>query len=206
MVVGLTGLAQPAAADPIPTLPIVLQVAGHGNVPLHIVALAKAEVTRIYRDAGVNVVWIDAASSGGRSHPLQSSGTSDPGFALVVLPRELTDQPTIATDALGVAIGTREHRGRMAYVFYSRVERIAWTHLNMSHDAARRDLYTIVVLAHAMAHEIGHLLLPYGHSATGLMRADWNSRDLNLALDRRLNFTSEQAELIRGQLLAPIAR
>ena len=94
----------------------------------------------------------------------------------------------------------------MAYVFYSRVERVAWTHLNMSHDAARRDLYSIVVLAHAMAHEIGHLLLPYGHSPTGLMRADWNAKDLDLALDGRLNFTSAQAELIRGQLLAPIAR
>jgi hypothetical protein len=206
MVVGLTGLARPAAADPIPTLRIVLQVPGHGNVPLHIVALAKAEVTRIYRDAGVKVVWIDAASSGGWSQPLQSSGTSDPGFALVVLPRELTDQPTISTDALGVAFGTREHRGRMAYVFYDRVERVARTHLNTSHDAARRDLYSIVVLAHAMAHEIGHLLLPYGHSAAGLMRADWNSTDLNLALDGRLNFTSVQAELIRGQLLAPVAR
>jgi len=206
VVAGLTGLARPAAADPIPTLPIVLQVPGHGNVPLHIVALAKAEVTRIYRDAGVNVVWIDAASSGGRSHPLQSPGTSDPGFVLVVLPAEMSDQLPVATEVLGVAIVTREHRGRTAYVFYSRVERVALTHLNTSHDAARRDLYSIVVLAHAMAHEIGHLLLPYGHSATGLMRADWNAKDLNLALDRRLNFTSEQAELIRGQLLAPIAR
>jgi hypothetical protein len=206
MVVGLTGLARPAAADPIPTLPIVLQVAGHGNVPLHIVALAKAQVTRIYRDAGVKVVWIDAASSGGRSHPLQSSGTSDPGFALVVLPREMSDQLPVAATALGVAIGTSEHRGRTAYVFYSRVEHIAQTHLNVSRDAARKDLYSVVVLAHAMAHEIGHLLLPYGHSATGLMRADWNATDLNLALDGRLNFTSEQAELIRGQLLAPIAR
>jgi hypothetical protein len=205
MVVGLTGLARSAAADPIPTLPIVLQVAGHGNVPLHIVALAKAEVTRIYRDAGVNVVWIDAASSGGRSHPLQSSGTSDPGFALVVLPREMSDQLPVAATALGVAIGTSEHRGRTAYVFYSRVEHIAQTHLNVSRDAARKDLYSVVVLAHAMAHEIGHLLLPYGHSATGLMRADWNATDLNLALDGRLNFTSEQAELIRGQLLARIA-
>jgi hypothetical protein len=206
VVAGLTGLARPAAADPIPTLPIVLQVAGHGNVPLHIVALAKAEVTRIYRDAGVNVVWIDAASSGGRSHALQSSGTSDPGFALVVLPREMSDQLPVAATALGVAIGTSEHRGRLAYVFYSRVEHIARTHLNVSHDAERKDLYSVVVLAHAMAHEIGHLLLPYGHSPTGLMRADWNAKDLDLALDRRLNFTSEQAELIRGQLLAPIAR
>jgi hypothetical protein len=76
----------------------------------------------------------------------------------------------------------------------------------MSRQVERDDIYTLIVLAHAMAHEIGHLLLPYGHSATGLMRADWNAKDLNLAIDGRLNFTSEQAELIRGQLLAPIAR
>jgi hypothetical protein len=207
VVAGLTGLAQPAAADPIPTLTINLQVPRHVNVPLN---LAKDEVTRIYRDAGVKIIWINAASSGSRSLLPQPSGTSDPGFALVVLPREMTDQMTVATEAvateaLGVAIGTREHGGRMAYVFYSRVERIARTHLNMSHDVGRRDLYSIVVLAHVMAHEIGHLLLPYGHSATGLMRADWNSRDLHLAVDRRLNFTSEQAALIRGRLLARIA-
>jgi len=36
VVVGLTGLARPAAADPIPTLPIVLLVPSHGTVPLHI--------------------------------------------------------------------------------------------------------------------------------------------------------------------------
>lgn len=206
VVAGLTGLARPAAADPIPTLPIVLQVPGHGNVPLHIVALAKAEVTRIYRDAGVTVVWIDATSSGGRSHPLQSSGTSDPGFALVVLSPEMSDQLPVAATALGVAIGTSEHRGRLAYVFYNRVEHIARTHLNVSHDAARKDLHSIVMLAHAMAHEIGHLLLPYGHSPTGLMRADWNAKDLDLAMAGRLNFTSEQAELIRGRFLAPTAR
>ena len=195
--------ARPAAAARIPTLPIVLQVPGHGNIPLHIVALAKAEVTRIYRDAGVKVVWIDATWSGGT---LQSSGTSDPGFALVVLPREMSDQLPVAASALGVAIGTSEHRGRTAYVFYSRVEHIALTHLNVPRHIKKDEIYTVIVLAHAMAHEMGHLLLPYGHSSTGLMRADWNAKDLDLALDRRLNFTSEQAELIRGQLLAPIAR
>jgi hypothetical protein len=51
MVVGLTGLAQPAAADPIPTLPILLQVPDHRHVPLNIVTRAADEVVRIYRDA-----------------------------------------------------------------------------------------------------------------------------------------------------------
>ena len=99
-------------------------------------------------------------------------------------------------------MGTREHRGRVAYVFYNRVERIARTRLNMSRQVERDDLYNLIMLAHAMAHEIGHLLLPYGHSATGLMRAEWDAKDMRLALDGRLNFTSEQAELIRGRLLA----
>ena len=121
----------------------------------------------------------------------------------MVLPSQMSDQLPVAATALGVAIGTSEHRGRLAYVFYNRVEHIARTHLNVSHDAERKDLYSVVVLAHVMAHEIGHLLLPYGHSAIGLMRADWNAKDLDLALDGRLNFTSEQAELIRGQLSRP---
>jgi hypothetical protein len=181
MVVGLTGLAQPAAADPTPTLPSVLQVPGHGSVPLHIVTRAKAEVTRIYREAGVNVIWIDAASSVSRPDPLQSSGASDPGFALVVLPRKMTDQLTVATEALSGAAGTPEHRGRMAYVFYNRVEHIARMHLNTSRRRGTYDIDNVIVLAHAMAHEIGHLLLPYGHSATGLMRAEWDEKDLRLA-------------------------
>jgi len=66
-------------------------------------------------------------------------------------------------------------------------------------------MYTVIVLGHAMAHEIGHLLLPYGHSPTGLMRAEWEAKDLRLAANRQLNFTSEQAELMRGRLLARIA-
>jgi hypothetical protein len=94
----------------------------------------------------------------------------------------------------------------MAYIFYDRVERVAQTHLNASREPGTDDMYAVIVLAHAMAHEMGHLLLPYGHSSTGLMRADWNAKDLRLAEDGRLNFTSEQAELIRGQLLARIAR
>ena len=52
-----------------------------------------------------------------------------------------------------------------------------------------------------MAHEVGHLLLPYGHSATGLMRANWDEANLRSAVHRQLNFTAEQAESIRARLL-----
>jgi len=201
MVAGLTGLARPAAADPIPTLTIVLEVRDHARIPTHIVTRAKAEMTRIYRDACVNIIWSDQAPGTGQPQPLSVPAATDPGFALVVLAREMTNRLAVATEALGGAAGTRGERGRMAYVFYDRVERVARTRLHTGRPTGLHDGDDVIVLAHAMAHEIGHLLLPYGHSTTGLMRANWDDADLRRAVRRQLNFTAEQAESIRARLL-----
>ena len=191
LVIGLVGLARPAAADPRPSLRIVLQVPDDDSIRPNIVTRAKAEMSRIYRDAGIDIVWTKEAP--------------DPQVTLTILSRELTDQLTVVTTALGGAVGTRDYRGRRAYVFYNRVERVARTYLNTSRRRGTNDTDNVIVLAHAMAHEIGHLLLPYGHSATGLMRADWDAKDMRLAVHGRLNLTSEQAELIRTRLLALLA-
>ena len=201
IVVGLTGLARPAAADPVPRLRVVLEVPGYGRIPAHIVTRAKAEMTRIYREACVDILWSDGVpGTAGRSTP-SSPAATDPGFALVVLPRATSDQLVVATEALGGAAGTPEERGRMAYVFYDRVERVARTHVRTGRRTGTYDVDDVVVLAHAMAHEIGHLLLPYGHSATGLMRANWDDADLRRAVHRQLNFTARQAESIRARLM-----
>jgi hypothetical protein len=199
-VAGLTLLVRPAAADPIPTLKIVLEVPDE-RIPLHIVTRAKAEMTRIYRDACVNITWSDPAPGTSRPYPLPSPAATDPGFALVVLPRQTTDHLLEATEALGAAAGTPTERGRMAYVFYDRVERVARARLRTDRRTGIHDVDDVIVLAHAMAHEIGHLLLPYGHSATGLMRATWDNADLRRALHGQLNFTAQQAESIRARLL-----
>jgi hypothetical protein len=200
VLVGVTRLARPTAAEPSPTLTIVLQVPGYGGVRPDIVTRAKPVVARIYREAGVNIIWSDARSGAGEADTPRASRAFDPGFALVILPREVADQLNVATDALGGAAGTPECRGRMAYVFYNRVERIARTYLNASRRRAMDDIDTVIVLAHAIAHEVGHLLLPYGHSATGLMRAGWNGQDLQLAVRGQLKFTPEEAELFRTRL------
>ena len=188
LVIGLVGLAGPAAADPRPSLSIVLHVCGDARIQPNLVSRAKTEMSRIYRDAGIDIVW-----------------TREAPITLIILSRELTDQLTVATTALGGAVGTREYQGRTAYVFYHRVENVARTYLKTSRTRGDYDIDNVIVLAHAMAHEIGHLLLPYGHSATGLMRADWDARDMRLAVHGRLNFTSQQAQLIRTRLLALLA-
>jgi len=149
-------------------------------------------MSRIYRDAGIDIVWT-------------KEGSSDPQLTLIILSRELTDQLTVVTTALGGTVGTREFRGRVAYVFYNRVERVARTYVKTSRRRGTNDTDNVIVLAHAMAHEIGHLLLPYGHSNTGLMRADWDAKDMRLAVHGRLNFTREQAERMRAGLPALFA-
>ena len=202
----LVGLASPATAEPRPSLNVVLHLCDDPDIQPNLVSRAQAEMTRIYRDAGVEIAWTsDAPPADGPDDP-QTVTPTYPHLTLVILCRELTDELTSDATALGGAVGTRDYRGRVAYVFYDRVERIAQTHLNVAREPGTDDMYTVIVLAHAMAHEMGHLLLPYGHSATGLMRADWNAKDLRLAADGRLNFTSEQAELIRGGLLTRAAR
>jgi hypothetical protein len=64
--------------------------------------------------------------------------------------------------------GATEARGRIVYIFYDRIYRIAAFH----NTAVQHGL------GHVMAHEIGHVLLGVNsHSAEGLMRAAWEPWD-----------------------------
>jgi hypothetical protein len=59
------------------------------------------------------------------------------------------------------------------------------------------------VLGHAMAHELGHVLLgARAHSEAGLMLPNWDARNLKDMSKGRLHFTKEQAERIHGGAVA----
>jgi hypothetical protein len=52
-----------------------------------------------------------------------------------------------------------------------------------------------------MAHELGHLLLgTNSHSPTGLMRADWRTKDLTDMAQGGLVFSNEQAQKMKAEL------
>jgi hypothetical protein len=58
------------------------------------------------------------------------------------------------------------------------------------------------ILGHAMAHEIGHLLLnTTGHSETGLMKADWKPEDMQSMTLGQLTFDVAQIAKIRAEVL-----
>jgi len=94
---------------------------------------------------------------------------------------------------LGLAPGSGPDR-QSVYVFYNRVEAVAMEH------AADSRANTAQILGHAIAHEIGHLLLNVQtHSAGGIMRGDWNLSDLRNVSYGYLRFTTRQAKAIREE-------
>ena len=93
-----------------------------------------------------------------------------------------------ANDSMGVAPSANDGtRGNVAYVFADRVERFAE---QGGHDGA-------LVLGCAIAHELGHLLLPVNaHTRDGIMRARWDSSFLPRT-GAAPGFPTEQARLLR---------
>lgn len=57
-----------------------------------------------------------------------------------------------------------------------------------------------VVLAYVIAHEIGHLLLPIGHSSAGIMRARPDQLDWKRAARGALEFHPGDRERMRAAL------
>jgi hypothetical protein len=57
-----------------------------------------------------------------------------------------------------------------------------------------------IILGHAMAHELGHLLLgTNSHSSAGLMQAHWEPRDLAQAAKGHLLFSAEESTQMRSR-------
>jgi hypothetical protein len=93
--------------------------------------------------------------------------------------------------------------------------RLGWTNLHSSvvtidHKRAKMvvsasstGLSLGVILGHAAAHEIGHLLLATGdHSSFGIMKAAYGTLDFVNMAQGNLWFTQEQSQLMRSRLLA----
>ena len=94
---------------------------------------------------------------------------------------------------LGVAPSTNEERGINVWIFYFRIKSYS----------ANLGMHASQLLGHVMAHELGHLLLPYGaHVVAGVMRPEWDRAQVKNAAKGLLTFTPDQAALIRERLQA----
>jgi hypothetical protein len=162
------------------SLVLVAELHNLAGAPPAIIRDAEREVTRVYQDIGVKVEWDRTADA------------EQPALQVILLAREsgsFRHTPEVMAVAMWTSNGTPA-----VYVFYRRVEA----------EAARYSVSTAFVLAYALVHELGHVLMPErGHSQEGLMRAFWNREDFLRANQGLLRFLPEQVVLIRTRLDRP---
>jgi hypothetical protein len=174
----ILGLAGPAGSDSRPAIAVV--VYDQARVPNDTLTRAQTDVARIYSEAGVDVTWMESAT-------VRPVGM----FTIrLLIRRHAIGAPG---PVMGTAIGDPQETNGSAFVFYQQV-------LNTAHrgeqDVAR-------VLAYAMAHEMGHLILPSpAHSSSGIMRANWDGDDLQHIADGSLAFSPGQARLMQARATA----
>jgi hypothetical protein len=171
----ILGLPQTGAAQsPRHRLLVVFQ--NTARLPTSQVYRSQTEVSRLFQDIDIDIVWAAAAPA-----------TEPAALVLSVVKMEPSDH-AVPPRVLGFTQSVAGARGARAYVFYRRVLR-ACQKFNADLD---------MLLAVAIAHELSHTLLPDGeHAVRGIMRAPWDADDVRAASDGRLRFSSESAALIR---------
>jgi plasmid stabilization system protein ParE len=166
------------------SIALVLQLHNFAGAPPAIVDKAERELTRVYDDIGVHVEWDRARDRHADARAV---------IRIILVAHESGDLRRTPHTVMGATMWT-DHGTPAVYVFYRRVEA----------EAERHAVSIALVLACALAHEVGHVLMPEGaHSREGLMRACWNGDDFHSADRGQLRFIPEQVALMRHAAIAP---
>jgi hypothetical protein len=171
--------------------PIIVLVHNYAGMDETLLKGAERSAARILGTAGVQVQWLDCPETG--QAPQQCQDQPQPSvLVLHLLPAGATRRAA-PSGSFGFAVPSEPGQfGSLAGVFCDRVE---WL--------GSRGFIESVILGHAIAHEIGHLLLGIeGHSESGIMKAEWHPRELQQATNGTLSFDAAQRNRIRQMLKA----
>jgi hypothetical protein len=180
LIAGILAAGMTAHARDSKPADVTVYVQGDNKAPASVDQGARATVTWMFARVGVRLVWRDGEPGTGAAS----------GSPVTVQVRFTRDVPGGASqDALAYALPFGEE-GVAINVMY---DRIRWV--------ARRSSREAPILAHVLAHEIGHVLQgTNGHAQTGVMKAHWNGQDYDAMEKKPLEFTSLDVELIKDGL------
>ena len=142
---------------------VKIAIHNDARIPERVLMQAAHEASRIFRQAGVDTVWIVCqTSNAGTSYSARLSFSS--GSRPLVVAHRAMWSSQLGDSTFGIAFLSEEGVGVYSDVFYPLVEKL---HSDCDASLSR-------VLGHVMAHEIGHLLLGLqSHSALGIMQPHW---------------------------------
>ena len=147
--------------------------------------------TNIFRNAGVKLLWLQCPAVVGQPGGSERCGPVDEATLILrIVPRPADG--FVDRDALGFAIAVPGN-ATYATVFRERV----LAALPPAGPCTEADL-----LGHAIAHELGHLLLgTLSHARAGLMAGRWHAKDLEYAASGRLQFSPAESATMRAETI-----
>jgi len=172
-----------------------VRIYDYAHVSPESLAEAKSVASSIFQKIGVEILWLDHASGGNPDQAIHNGQSSYPQLQLRILNLQMAERLPVNKHMTGLTFqGTGGQVGRVANIFYNRVEELARS----------KTCSKGAILAHAAAHEIAHLLLGnVDHSPAGLMKAQLGHKELQSAARGHLVFLESEAEQIRKALAEP---
>ncbi|HXJ96360.1 MAG TPA: hypothetical protein VMT20_26280 [Terriglobia bacterium] len=183
---------KPSVSDLRPQ--VTLRVYNYAHLDSEFLLNARQVVAAIFRAADVEAMWIDCPLSPEEfeRYPAcqQKARTTD--FVVRLITASMAARVPTNDGPLGFAQRCPDdERECVATVFYAKVDELA----------VRGDARAHRILGHAIAHEVGHLLLgPNAHSSSGLMRGLWTPDNLRFMNWSYLFFTPRQCNQLRASL------
>jgi hypothetical protein len=152
--------------------------------------IARQQTEHIFQSAGVDVTWIDLDAKS----KCVLGGVVARTFIVTVLRKAPPDWTS--PDAMGLAPSQNTTFPR-AYIFYNNMQ-IA---VDLLQEKYLRTSALGIMLGHAIAHELGHLLISGdAHSLSGIMSTLWHYEHWEDIVAGRLLFDERQAKTIRRTL------
>jgi hypothetical protein len=177
---------------------VSLCVSEGAGVPARTLRKAQAEVVRIYRQAGVTVHWTECPPEDRPPAVACRRGAGRPELTL-----SLEVCPPKDRSRRGIPMGhawlsdADGEPGCLASVYATSVQQVSRWPLSDSG----------ILLGHAVAHELGHLLLgTREHSHVGLMRHHWRREELERAHQHNLFFLPHEAARLRQAVVIRATR
>lgn len=182
------GQEAPTAKALSPQIHVSIQ--NSANVPTELLAVAEAEVHRIFQQAGVETVWRNCSEKAEKSQPAGCHVVGSTYLMLKILPDATSVQVRDRIDVLGVAPLDANGVGFYVYVFYDRIQQMA-----------EKRKITSTLLGHVLAHEIGHLVLHSGmHSISGIMSGRWAGGELRKISEGAMFFDAHESKVMRDRV------
>jgi hypothetical protein len=176
--VGTSACAQVGA----PASQVIVSVHNDAHAPVGTLTSAETTASRIFREAGLNVEWMNCVGVGNHGPASPCTRAAYPTYLHIRIVSRARNLPAAT---FGIAYLSADGSGCYSSVFLEPI-----THLHASTGQG-----VGAVLGHVMAHEIAHLLL-------GIMRAQWQRDDLLSASKGELLFTPRESQVMRERLFA----